>query len=88
MLPPVPAEPERLPDSPTGGGEPAPAPPRTWRAAASFDSITYWKLDEHPAPADGARRAVEWVAVATAAAAHVGAGAVDEAVAGEVVVVE
>ena len=48
----------------------------SWRAAHA--SITYWLLDAHPAPTDGARRAVEWVGVAEAAAGHVGAGEVDE----------
>lgn len=90
MLPPQAPEAEPLPASPTDEAQEAagPAPPRTWPAAAAFPSITYWKLDEHPAPADGARRAVEWVSVATAAAKHVSSGEVDAAVAREVVVID
>lgn len=65
----------------------APPPPRAWQATSSFSSITYWKLDEHPAPSDGARRAVEWVDVAAVAAEHVPGTAVDGVVAEEEVVV-
>ena len=79
VLPPAPADPEPLPDSPSAAAAAAgPPPPRVWPASAAHASITYWLLDAHPAPTDGARRAVEWVGVAEAAAGHVGAGEVDE----------
>ena len=89
VLPPQqPASDTPLPDSPADGEAAAPAPPRAWRAASAFSSLTYWKLDEHPAPSDGARRAVEWVGVAAAAAEHVPGSAVDGVVQEEVVVVD
>lgn len=71
-------------------GVPLPPPARAWPVAASFSAITYWKLDEHPAPTDGARRALEWVALADALAQPVPAAAVDAAIAAqsEVVCVE
>jgi hypothetical protein len=55
---------------------------RTWPAAGSWPSLTAWSLDAPPGAADPARRALDWLAVAAAAAAHVDAGAVSAALAG------
>ena len=59
--------------------------PTRWKAAsvsslppASF-ALTYWKLDEHPTPMDGQRRALDWVATARAVAVRVPREEVDRA---------
>ena len=59
--------------------------PTSWKAAASASApssaLTYWKLDEHPTPQDGQRRALDWVGTARAVAARVTREEVDRAVA-------
>ena len=47
--------------------------PTCWKAASSSASsaLTYWKLDEHPTPQDGQRRALDWVRAARAVAGRV-----------------
>lgn len=70
-------------DAVDADGLPLPPPPKSFPVAASFSSITYWKLDEHPAPTDGALRALEWVALADGLAKPVPAAAVDAALAAQ-----
>lgn len=59
--------------------------PTCWKAAAaatsasSSSALTYWKLDEHPTPQDGQRRALDWVGTARAVAARVSSEEVDRA---------
>ena len=62
-------------------------PPTCWKAGAASSAspsppssvLTYWKLDEHPTPQDGQRRALDWVGTARAVAARVSREEVDSA---------
>lgn len=55
--------------------------PISWRAVSSSlypsSQLTYWKLDEHPTPQDGQRRALDWVGTARAVAGRVSKEEVD-----------
>lgn len=51
-------------------------------ASVAQTSLTYWKLDEHPTPQDGQRRALDWVSTARSVAAHVGRDEVEAAMKG------
>ena len=69
--------------------------PTCWKAAAAAaavpassssappppppSALTDWKLDEHPTPQDGQRRALDWVGTARAVAARVSREEVDRA---------
>ena len=45
-------------------GAPPGVPATAWSAAASYDAVTYWKLDEHPGLHDGQRRALDALTLA------------------------
>lgn len=56
--------------------------PTTWKASTSSSSkLTYWKLDEHPTPQDGQRRALDFLGTARAVAERVSREEVDREVA-------
>ncbi len=53
--------------------------PRTWPATASWAALTAWALDAVPSAGEPTRRALDWMAVAEAAAGHVGVQEVEGA---------